>query len=323
MRARGWGPFVVLAVLGFGGAAAALDAALLRVAPRAAVHTPAATSAMLLGAAWAGARAVAVGEHGVVLLADDEGRAPPRQAQVPLDATLTAVHFADERHGWAVGHWGAIVASDDGGATWRRQRIDLDEDRPLFAVHFFDARHGVAVGLWSLVLTTDDGGRSWRQRELAPPPGAAKADLNLWSLFADREGRVYATGERGFVLRSDDRGATWRYLATGYNGSLWSGIALGGGALVVGGQRGSLWRSDDDGASWRAVDLGARQSVTAFAARGDTVVAVGLDGLVATSADGGRSFVLQPREDRLSLTAVLAAGDGRFPMWSRAGAVPP
>ena len=35
---------------------------------------------------------------------------------------LRAIAFSDDLHGWAVGQLGLILASDDGGRTWRRQR---------------------------------------------------------------------------------------------------------------------------------------------------------------------------------------------------------
>jgi len=35
---------------------------------------------------------------------------------------LRAITFVDDLHGWAVGQLGLILASDDGGQTWRRQR---------------------------------------------------------------------------------------------------------------------------------------------------------------------------------------------------------
>lgn len=289
--------------------------------PTPAVASPIAAKAMMLGAAWAGPRAVAVGEQGIVLLSDDRSR-PPRQArQVPLSSTLTAVAFADAEHGWAVGHWGAILATADGGETWHIQRMDTAEDRPLFAVHFFDARHGVAVGLWSLVLTTADGGKTWVEREMQPPPDSSRADLNLLGLFADARGTLYATGERGMVLASSDQGASWRYLPTGYKGSLWSGIALDDASLLVGGQRGSLYRSEDGGAHWTAVAGGGRHSITAFASQGANVVAVGLEGFVAFSTDNGRTFTAQARADRLTLTAALADGNGRWLFGSRTGLV--
>ncbi len=278
-----------------------------------------AEKAMMLGLARAGRAIVGVGDHGIVLRSEDDGASFRQAKSVPLSSMLTAVSFVDDRHGWAGGQWGAILATDDGGQSWRVQRLDTAEDRPLFAVHFLDAQRGVAVGLWSLVLTTADGGKSWQPRELAPPPGAKRADLNLQALFADDKGTLYAAAERGYVLRSDDAGASWTYLSTGYNGSFWSGIALSPQVLLVGGQRGNVYRSSDGGQSWKRVDIGSQSSVTGFARKGQAVLAVGLDGLQAVSHDGGASFTPALRADRLSLTAALDAGDGTWITASRAG----
>jgi len=299
--------------------AAATADALRTVRPQVVAASPGATQALMLGLARAGARAVAVGERGMVL--EIEGGTPRQVTGIPLDATLTSVHFVDAEKGWAVGHWGAILHTADGGRRWAAQRTDLSQDRPLFAVHFLDARHGVAVGLWSLVLATADGGQTWETITMPTPPGARKADLNLLGLFADGAGRLWATGERGLVAVSDDRGRNWRYLTTGAKGSLWCGIALADGGVLVAGQRGALWRSDDGGQTWRSLDSGGRSSITAIASVGSQVVAVGLDGYYAVSSDGGRSFAAQPRTDRLSLTAVVPDGARGWWLGSRAGVV--
>jgi len=298
--------------------AAAADG-LAALAPVAAASSPIADQALVLGLARAGKAVVGVGDHGIVLRSEDAGASFVQARAVPVDSMLTAVSFVDATHGWAVGHWGAILATDDGGQSWRVQRLATDEDRPLFAVHFLDVQRGVAVGLWSLVLTTADGGKSWQVRQLPPPPGGKKADLNLTALFADGKGTLYATAERGFVLRSADAGATWTYLATGYNGSFWGGIALSDEVLLVGGQRGNVYRSADAGRSWTRVDIGSQNSVTGFARQGEAVLAVGLDGLQARSSDGGRSFTSAQRPDRLSLTAALATEGGGWITASRRG----
>ncbi len=62
---------------------------------------------VLIAVARAGARLVAVGEHGVIVYSDDNGQRW-RQAQVPVDLTLTSIAFADANHGWAAGHYGVI-----------------------------------------------------------------------------------------------------------------------------------------------------------------------------------------------------------------------
>ncbi|MEO8296963.1 MAG: YCF48-related protein [Burkholderiales bacterium] len=280
-----------------------------------------ATTAMLLASTRAGERIVAVGEHGVVLLSDDQGKTFRQAKTVPMDATLTAVSFVDAKQGWAVGHWGGVLSTTDGGETWSQQRIDVAVDRPLFAVHFFDAKRGVATGLWSLVLLTEDGGAHWTPVTMPVPEGAKKADLNLLSLFADGKGRLFATAEKGVLARSDDQGKTWVYLSTGYKGSLWTGLAGTDGSLLAAGLRGSLFRSTDDGRTWTRLDSGSKSSISALAYAGTDIVAVGAEGLVLRSSDGGTSFKATVREDRAGLTAVVGTTDGKAVLFSRQGLV--
>lgn len=297
-----------------------LQAAPLQAVP--AVQASNATQATMLAAGLAGKRVVAVGDHGVVLLSDDQGKQWRQARSVPLSTPLTGVSFVDAKRGWAVGHWGAILATTDGGESWQVQRLATEEDRPLFAVHFFNARQGVAVGLWSLVLTTEDGGQTWAEQPVQAPPGAKRADLNLMGLFADSRGTLYATAERGQVLHSADQGKNWRYLDTGYEGTLWSGAILADGRLLLGGQRGTLLQGSADGKGFRRVATQSKGSVTCVAVAGSRVLAVGLDGLSVQSSDGGHSFQETQTADGLSLTAALFNAEGVPVLFSRRGVVP-
>ena len=290
---------------------------------RDATRQPTATQAAILGATLAGSRVVAVGDHGVVLLSDDGGQQFRQAKQVPVDSTLTSVSFVDAKEGWAVGHWGAILHTSDGGETWRTQRLATQEDRPLFSVHFFDARVGVAVGLWSLVLKTEDGGQTWVETKLPVPEGSTKADANLWSLFTNAQGQLFAAAERGLVLRSDDRGSTWRWLKTGYAGSFWTGVSPQPGTLLMAGLRGSLYRSVDDGASWQAIQTGNTRSVTTLLAQGARVEGLGLDGLRLHSDDGGAHFKVGTDKEHASLTAGVIMPNGRLVLMARSGVLPP
>lgn len=286
--------------------------------PQPAARVAHAVGARLLAAERAGTRIVAVGDHGVVLLSDDDGRSWRQARSVPLDAQLNAVSFADAQQGWAVGHWGLVLHTADGGETWDVQRQVTQEDRPLFGVHFFDAQHGVAVGLWSLVLTTADGGRSWTPRTLAAPPGARKADLNLYGLFAGPRGELYAASERGTLLRSADRGLSWSYIATGYRGSFWTGAGLSDGSVLVAGLRGTVYRSPNGQNDWSRIDSGTSASIPALrAARGnggDRVLAVAVDGTVLRSADGGASFQREAGGTGAPALTALVFGSGGQPV---------
>ena len=303
-----------------GGVAAQSATVPLELKQQAARTNAFAAEEMLLAVAAAGKRLVAVGDHGVVLLSDDDGKSFRQAKAVPTRVTLNAVSCADEKNGWACGHWGSIIRTQDGGETWTLQRTDSQTDRPLFAIHASDARHAVAVGLWSLLLTTDDGGQNWRDVKLQTPPDGGKADRNLLGLFASGK-RLYATAEKGLVLRSDDLGNSWTYLNTGYKGSFWSGVALKDGTLLVAGLRGTIYRSADEGKTWQAVPSGTQSSITALAEVGDGVVAVALDGIVLHSNDQGLSFKASQREDRTSLTAVIANGAAKPIAFSKRGVV--
>lgn len=303
-------------------AAPVLQAEPAALQPWPAAASPIATQAGMLAATHAGERIVAVGDHGVVLLSDDAGQSFRQASAVPVSSPLTSVSFINAQTGWAVGHWGSVLLTEDGGEHWQVQRLTPEDDRPLFAVHFFDQLDGVAVGLWSQVLTTRDGGRSWQQQSLLPPAGARRADLNLMGLFADQHGALYATAERGQLLRSTDRGLSWRYLDTGYSGTLWTGAALADGRLLVGGQRGTLMLGSADGQHWQRLALPSVSSITAIAARGRQVTVVGLDGLLARSDDGARHFKLEPLTDGASLTAVLNV-DSHPLLFSRRGVLLP
>lgn len=287
---------------------------------------PHASKAEMLGVARAGGRLVAVGDHGVILLGDEQGKVWQQARQVPFDGLLTGVSFVDAKRGWAVGHAGVILHTQDGGQTWDLQRSDTHADRPLYAVHFFDASHGVAVGLWSLVLVTDDGGKTWAAQTLNPPEGDKKADLNLLGLFVNGKGDLFAAAERGMVLRSTDQGKTWSYLNTGYLGSFWTGIALPNDTLLVAGLRGSMYRSANDGRTWSRIETHSKSSITALGMRdGDRgeVVGVGLDGLLLHSTDNGRSFVTTTRDDRLSITGLAQLPAGKLLLLSRGGPLQP
>lgn len=280
---------------------------------------PAPDTQMLLAAARAGRRIVAVGDHGIVALSDDGGRSFRQARTVPTRVVLTGVSFADALHGWAVGHWGTILRTEDGGETWALQRTDTSVDRPLFAVQAIDASRALAVGLWSLALVTDDA-HHWHPVQLPKPPDGRRADCNLLGAFS-RDGRVYVPAERGLVLSSVDGGTNWTYQSTGYAGSLWAGIALRDGTLLVGGLRGTVYRSTDGGANWVAVDSTTRNSITGFAEVRGRILAVGLGGAMVQSVDDGASFSAIVNTDHTDLTAVIAGEGGGPVVFSAQGVV--
>ena len=259
----------------------------------------------LTGIVRAGGALIAVGDFGTVIRSTDGGRTW-QQAAVPVSALLTAVHFVDERRGWAVGHGGVILASVDGGATWQLQAT-LDERPVLLSVHFLDERQGYAIGAYGAAFRSDDGGASWEAMAVGE---GYDADMHLNHVFATRSGALFIAAETGLAFRSEDRGASWTKLETGVSGSLWSGFECADGEVVLLGMSGKVIASGDGGTTWRTRETGTEQSLTSGIVLADGgLLLVGAGGVVLRSKRAG-PFELEIRPDRQNLAAVVAASAG-------------
>lgn len=240
---------------------------------------------VLLAAAKAGRRIVAIGERGLVVLSDDQGKRWRQAREVPVSVSLTALSFIDAQRGWAVGHGGVILHTIDGGETWIRQadgvmlaKAALAEaerqvahrpgdagaeralnearnlvkdgaDKPMLDVRFVDAQRGWVVGAYNLFFETADGGSTWRSvsARLENPKA-----LHLNALAVQGHTVVIA-GEQGVLYRSVNGAQTFEALSSPYKGSWFSVVLNDDGALTVGGLRGNAFRSADAGKTWSAI----------------------------------------------------------------------
>ncbi len=270
-----------------------------------------ATQGLILDMAESASRAIAVGERGTILVS--ESRADWRQIdRVPTRATLTAVSAAGD-HVWAVGHDGTILASGDGGLTWEVQRID--ELRPASDDEPFDPRQGVPL-------------------------------LDVLALDAEH---AFAIGAYSQLLRTDDGGKTWTFVAmsshadqdaahesdladeldTEDEGMAFSDedLALdeesephfnaitrtGSGALLIAGERGAAFRSTDGGVTWERLQLPYAGSMFgALGYAGDHVVVFGMRGNVFESRDLGNTWNSIDTGTELSLMGGAPIGAGGF-----------
>jgi len=281
-----------------------------------------AAKSLLLDIAHAGERLVAVGDRGHIIYSDDQG-STWQQARVPTLQMLTAVHFVDDSHGWAVGHDALILFSSDAGETWKIQYEDREREAPLLDLWFTDRLHGIVVGAYGALLETTDGGQNWEEIEdrLDNEDG-----YHLNAIAATPGGELFVVGEMGSVFRSFDGGQEWERLDFPYEGSLFG--VLGGrdpGVVVVYGLRGHLFRSEDSGDSWVRVQLDdggrpLRSGLTGGALLGKGAIAiVGHGGAVLTSSDQGRSFHVIHRGDRRSFANVTHNSRGELLLVGQGG----
>jgi len=276
-----------------------------------AVHAP------LFAAAHAGKRIVVAGEHGVILLSDDQGKTFRQAKSVPSRALLSSLSFVDEKQGWAAGHDGLVLHTADGGETWEIQREDLEGDKPLFSIFFRDAQHGIAVGLFGSAVQTADGGKSWIP--LAVESGE-DSDHHLYWIFGDPATALCIAGEAGMIYRSTDGGASWTAIKTSNPGSFWTGLQLKDGSLLAAGQRGHVLLSHDQGASWTEVPSGTDQSLTSVVQNQDgSLLLTGLAGTILSSSDGGKTIAVHTRGDRVPLYEALAGPGNTVQLFGEKG----
>ena len=277
---------LLLAAALLAGAGAVPAATVFPALERPALVVKAPERQVMQAAAQAGARLVAVGERGLVVLSDDGG-AHWRQARaVPVSTTLTALSFVDDKLGWAVGHGGVVLHTIDGGETWVRQAdgqslakaalqsaqealqrkpddavalravaganalVADGPDKPLLDVVFQNAQHGWIVGAYNLFFETRDGGASWIGAGLRLDNPKA---LHLNAMRAQGD-LMLIVGEQGQMHRSLDGGQSFEALISPYKGS-WFALALGAdGSVVAAGLRGHAFYSADQGKTWQPME---------------------------------------------------------------------
>ena len=293
---------------------ALVPVAALAVEP--AIYAPLADRSLLIDGSAMGNRVVVVGERGHVLISDDEG-ASWRQASVPTQALLTALHAHDENTGWAVGHDATVLKTENGGETWRIVHRAPEEELPLLDVLFVDESTGFAVGAYGYFLSSTDGGETWTSKAVS------EDDFHLNAIVSAPGGNLYVAAEAGIAYRSEDGGTTWTELAPPYSGSWFDVLAPDERTVILAGLRGRMMRSDDAGESWAEVETGTKSTLTSIRRHGaNGFLATGLEGTLVLSRDGGRTASLRVLPSRAGVSASLQLGSGRTILLGEFGARP-
>lgn len=299
---------------------------------RPAVAARAPERAVLLAGARAGTRLVLVGERGLVLASDDHGRSWQQQP-CPTSVTLTAVRFADDRHGVAVGHGATVLTTSDSGRTWQRrldgrqaatlaleaarasgdaaalksaERLQADgPDKPLLDVLLLDAQRIWVVGAYGLALASDDGGQRFASVSARLPN---PKELHLYAARAQGDTLLLA-GEQGLILRSIDGGQRFTRLDVPYKGSFFTAELGAGGSITLAGLRGNAWRSNDGGLTWAQLPCPVPAAITASLPLADgRVLWASQAGLVLAEADGALRPLPAPPQPPINALVQAASG---------------
>lgn len=166
-----------------------------------------------------------------------------QQSTFDEDLIFTYIKFFDTQNGIAVGEFGSVYTTDDGGENWLPKEELIPNDFFPLAVDFVDSQHGWVGGSSGVIFHTEDGGSTWVKEETG-------TDAPIYGLSAGQLG-VFAVGGFGtFLERSTaiDGAASWqRSKAVSTRFYLRAIAPLGNNKVIIGGGAGTLLSLIDDG----------------------------------------------------------------------------
>ncbi|HET6509734.1 MAG TPA: YCF48-related protein [Baekduia sp.] len=231
-----------------------------------------------------------------------------------------------DRAGDAIVAWGPqdVILSSDGGKTWRtvlkpgryktvtvkgkRRKVNRIGVRK---VDFVNARTGFLLDGSGRVWRTTDGGRAWTER-----PGVGTDGARGMSFSNARDGYLVisrfgdVTTPTGFLLRTDDGGATWHPQFVESEVIPDGGVAAGAGTdYLLGGQQ-ALLASTTGGDAGPASELTIRAARTKLPKPAHIVVT----GKLAPASGNERVTVgyRRPGATRWSSQTVTVSANGSF-----------
>ena len=203
-------------------------------------------------------------------------------AEVGASKPFLDVFFQNSRVGFAVGAYGFIFKTEDGGQTWVNygDRMDNIDRFHLNAI----SKVGdtlIVAGEAGVMFRSEDDGDSW---ETVDSP----YDGSFFGLIATGDKNVVlAFGLRGNLFRSEDAGQTWERLDTGTESTLMGAANDGSGKISIVGNSGSVLLSQDGGRTFsESVRENRLGNVSTVYAGGRRMLMVGESGLSVTTPAG-------------------------------------
>lgn len=234
---------------------------------------------------------------------------------LPQGRSLLDIAFSSGGRGYAVGDFGTILRTDDGGATWSGLStgltVDLRHVRTISPDSF-------VVGGGCALRRSDNGGQSFRR--LPWTASDLRCTSSIAAIFFASSDVGYLMLDNGNVLRTTDGGATWSRrtavpLTRAVNPSSDARpsdlffIDENTGMAAIG--IGVVYRTKDGGATWTPVANPPASIRGLWFANANDGYGVGDSGQVIRTDDGGLSWgdrtTGATNDDLLSINCVSAS----------------
>lgn len=192
-------------------------------------------------------------------------------------APLLDVWCDSSSHAMAVGGYGYMVETRDGGDSWQRANRDLNN---ADGWHFYSI--APLNGEPDTLFISGEKGTLYRSRDRGET--WAKLDSPYHGTFfgtvSSDVRTLLAHGLQGNVWLSRDRGDTWQKVSSGLRSGVNAGTVLSDGTLVMVGNAGAVLTSHDQGTMLSVQFVPGRQTISSVLPRkGGGVLTAGASGV--------------------------------------------
>lgn len=209
---------------------------------------------------------------------------------------LASLSCASAMDCWAVGSWGTIVATTDGGLMWSPQSSAAGVDW-LTGVSCPTASQCWAVTRNGDVEATKDGGSTWSDELTGTGSSSTSGTaLALSGVSCPTASHCWAVGNLGQIIETSDGGTAWQPQGSGTTKDLY-GVACVQGSMSTCwavGAEGAILATTNGGTSWSSQTSGTNASLRAVScSSASACVAVGDGGVIVTTRNGGSGWSVQ------------------------------
>ena len=221
---------------------------------------------------------------------------PVAVASLGITARMSGISCTSVSTCRTVGDDGTIMATHDGGMTWRRQTSGTAAS--LRGISCAAPTTCYAVGQQGTILATTAGGATWLSR-------ASGTGNTLISISCPATTACYAVGDNGTILSTSDSGETWQGQISDTGNAL-NGISCQSIATCEAvGDEGTVLTTSDGGETWQRRIPGTGYKLIAISCpTAATCYGVGQKGAVVATTDGATAWQAQTSGTDVALNGI-------------------
>jgi len=188
---------------------------------------------------------------------------------------LMDVWFQGAAQGWAIGAFGTLVTTENGGQHWvnHEKMLENPDEFHLNAITGDGKERVFIAGEGGVMFRSLDGGRSWETLE---PFYEGSWFGTVYNVQNDT---LFVFGLRGNLYRSNDFGTSWTPVFTDTTSTLAGGSASNGNEILLVGGAGTVLHSTDGGQSFLHTMVEDRLGLSSGLGRDGKLILVGRGGI--------------------------------------------